>query len=85
MGLGSRTAQILRIEAKDDAQRKYAQKYKSDCVVEQIALTLCVVGEIIAAAQFDNKSQASYIWTILAEYSLMTKELYEMRYRRLLS
>lgn len=84
-GLGSRTAQIFRIETKDDAQIKYAQKYKSDCLVEQVALMLCLVSEIIAAAQFDNKSQANYIWGILAAYSLMTKELHEMRYQKLLS
>ena len=84
-GLGSRTAQVLRMEAKDDAQLKHAQKYKSDCLVEQVALTLCLVSEIIAAAQYDNKPQANYIWGVLAAYSLMAKELHEMRYQKLLS
>jgi hypothetical protein len=85
MGLSTRAAQVLRIQAKDDVQLKYAQKYKSDCLVEQVAVMLCLVSEIIAAAQFDNKPQANYIWAILAAYSLMTKELHEMRYQRLLS
>jgi len=85
MGLGNRATQILRIEANDDIQLKHAQKYKSDCLVEQVALVLCLVSEIIAAAQFDNKPQADYIWGILAAYSLMTKELHEMRYQKLLS
>jgi hypothetical protein len=84
-GLANRAAQILRIQANDDTQTKFAQKYKSDCIFQQMTLVLCLVSEVIAAAGFDNKSQAGYLWGLLAAYWGEAKELHAMRYGPVLS
>jgi len=83
--LAERTAQILRLKVDDETQWKIAQKYKSDCMFQQITLILCLVSEIIAAAQFDNRSHAAYIWGILTAYWGEAKELHATRYQELLS
>ena len=66
-------------------QLEIAQKYESDCVFQQFTLTLCLVSEIIAAAGFENKPQAAYIWGILFQYWGHAQDLHAKRYQNLLS
>jgi hypothetical protein len=83
-GLLEKAAQILRIESKEETQIEFAKKYKSDCMLTQITLVLCLVSEIIAAVGFDNKAKADYVWGILQAYWTEAQDLYQMRYRDLL-
>ena len=66
-GLAEKSAQILRIETSDPLQREMAKKYKSDCVMTQITLLLCLVSEIIHFAGFDNRAKAAYVWGVIIE------------------
>jgi hypothetical protein len=84
-GLAERAAQVLRMQVDDDTQQRYAQKYKSDCIMQQITLILCLLSEIVVAADFDNKAQATYLWGILTSYWGEAKEVYEKRYQHLLT
>ena len=84
-GLLEKSAQLLRMEAKDETQTEFAKKYKSDCVFTQITLVLCLVSEIIVGAGFDNKADAAYLWGIVNSYWKEAEELYELRYRALLA
>jgi hypothetical protein len=84
-GLVQRMGQVLRIERSDNDDLRIANKYRSDVLLQQMTLLLCLVTEIIVAADFDNKAKAAYLWQLLSALSDEAKDLYNLRYQVLLS
>jgi hypothetical protein len=84
-GLAERAVQIHRMESTSEDDRKFALKYKSDCIMQQVTLILCLLSELILFTKFDGKSQLAYLWGILTQYWGLADEIYSMRYKSVLT
>jgi hypothetical protein len=84
-GLGERATQIFRMESASESDRKIALKYKSDCLMQQVTLILCLLSELVLFTKFQGQSQLAYLWGILKQYWGFADEIYRMRYETVLS
>ncbi len=82
-GLAIRGVVFLR-EPGSQSDQEYISKQKSDQVYRALLLLLMILSEINARFSLGHDVQLQYIWTILLSYFGETKELYELRYQRLL-
>ena len=83
-GLASRGVIFLR-DLKSESDREYFEKQKSDQLYRALLVLLMTLSEVNARFSFGFGSQLQYIWTILLNYFDETRELYDLRYRALLS
>ncbi|MBN1568331.1 MAG: hypothetical protein JXA73_10835 [Acidobacteria bacterium] len=84
-GLVLSMGQILRMEHGDKWDLKLIQKYRSDFLLQEMTLLLCLVSEIIVFAGFEGKNKCAFLWTLLAEYSDEAKDIYQSRYSEMLA
>ena len=83
-GLARRGVIFLR-DLKSEPDQEYVKKQKSDQLYRALLILLMTLSEVNAQFSFGFHTQLQYIWTILLNYFDETRELYDLRYRALLS
>jgi hypothetical protein len=72
------------IEERLRSDEKYLQQFKSMQIGITLPLLLALVSEIELFFRFGLSQRIRYLWTLVGEYSLATKEVYRKRYESLL-
>ena len=72
-------------DLKRETDQEYASKQKSDQVYRSLLLLLVALSEIDARFSLGESSKLTYIGGLLLHYFDETRELYELRYQRLLT
>ena len=83
-GLAHNAALLDLPEVRQLWTERHAKKFRSDQMVMSITLCLSLASELEAYLGFQLAEKIKYSWTILGEYFLMSKEVYEFRYKDLL-
>jgi hypothetical protein len=60
------------------------RKSRSNCAFYATTLIFAFFSELDNLLAFNNKEELKYLWTLVSEYWMITKELYEKRYKSLL-
>ena len=68
----------------EEKRKEQLEIYRQKQVWIAITIMLAIVSEIEAHFRYDLNQRARYLWTILIEYSDITKDLWEHRYSTLL-
>lgn len=69
----------------DEIREDHLKKIRSDCVLHSITLVLCYFSEIELILNFNAEKKLSYLWCIVSNYWPLAAEIYDRRYRNLLS
>jgi len=80
---------LLKDMAPEDIRKQLENRtihqYKFEQFCRTVVTLLGIVSEIEMYCRLNNQEQISKVWTILVGYNADAKDVYEMRYRQLLS
>lgn len=85
-GPGLLTRSFMLFEAPGQSSRDAElSRFKGEAVFTVVTLFLCILSEIEGEVRFSLVKRMEYLWGLLRPGSLPARELYERRYRELLS
>ncbi|MDP3723812.1 MAG: hypothetical protein Q8R91_10015 [Candidatus Omnitrophota bacterium] len=83
-GLAQRAFPFVR-DLRRESEKERLAKYKSDHIYRAALLLLMTLSEVNTQLSLGTSTQLQYLWVLLSEYFLESKELYQLRYQKLLT